>query len=208
MATNSPRGFWPSRNQHGSGTQKTHRYPVSANNAAALFIGDPVVLNAGGGVQSWLTADASAIGAKRGLLGVVARIYDSNGRPLTHNQPTNGPFLDASTGGFVDVYDDPDCIFIANASVTATRNHVQQLVPVAFGVYNSAAGISGAGIDLANGVVTATGNEPFQVMGLADNNLDWPNPFIGSAANNDVEVRVADHTFRRRFNTLGQDNTV
>lgn len=208
MALNDPRGFEPYRHLNGGAVFRSHKYFVSANNASAIFVGDPVVINVGGGIESWRTADASAIGAKRGLLGVVRNVLDSNGRPLTHSQPTKGHFLDASNEGYVEVIDDPDVVFVANASVTATRNIVTHLAPVVFGVYNSAAGISGAGIDLGNTVVTATGNEPFMVVGIAGNELDWPNPYLASAASQDVEVVISDHVFRRRFSTLGQDNTV
>ena len=206
MATNNPRGFQPARHLNGeTGGFRAHRYFVSANNASSIFVGDPVGINAGGGIESWRTLDASAIGAKRGLLGVVRNVLDSNGRPLTHSQPTKGHFLDASTEGYVEVIDDPDVVFVVNASATATRNLIGQLAPVAFGTYNSAAGISGAGIDLGNTVTTATGNQPFQVMGIAGNELDYPNAFIASAANQDIEVRIADHLWRRGFTIVGQD---
>lgn len=206
MATNNPRGFQAARHLNGNtGTFRSHKYKVSANNGSAIFVGDPVGINAGGGIESWLTLDASAIGAKRGLLGVVRNVLDSNGRPLTHSQPTKGHFLDASTEGYVEVIDDPDVVYVVNASATATRDLVGQLVPVAFGTYNSAAGISGAGIDLANAVVTGTGNEPFQVMGIAGNELEWPDEYLGSAANTDMEVRISDHLWRRAFTIVGQD---
>jgi len=203
MVANTPRGFHAMISLHGDYEPHTHRYKVSADNAAAIFAGDPVVLNAGGGVQSWRTADASAVASQRGLLGVVKAVYDSNGKPLTHSQPTNGPFLDASTEGWVDVIIDPDVVYSVNASASASREMIGGYVPMAVGVDNSAAGISGIGINLGGAVASATGDEVFQVIDVSPVELNQPDLIGGAGANNDVLVRIADHMFRRGFKRVG-----
>jgi hypothetical protein len=208
MVANTPRGFQAMMSLHGDYEPHTHRYKVSADNAAAIFPGDPVVQNAQGGVQSWRTADASALSAQRGLLGVVKAVYDSNGKPLTHSQPTKGPFLDASTEGWVDVIIDPDVLYAVNASASASREMLGQYAPMAVGTDNSAAGISGIGIDLANVVATAAGAEVFQIIDVSPGELNQPDLIGGAAANNDVLVRISDHMYRRAIVRVGSSGMV
>jgi len=201
MVTNSPRGFVASRNLDGhSGNFRTERLPVSADNATALFMGDPVVRGAQGGVERFDPVNASTVALQRGLLGVVRAIYDTNGKPLTHSQPTNGPFLDASTAGFVEVITDPDVVYRVNCSATATRADIGNFAPVTFGVYNSAAGISGAGIDLTT-VASGAGEQVFRVLNVAE--AGFPDDVTEAAANNDIEVMIADHEYRRAHQRVG-----
>lgn len=205
MATNNPRGFVAAKALHGGGRSVTQRYKVSADNATALFPGDLVALNAQGGVESWITADNSALATADPVLGVVKAVYDTNGKPLTHSQPTKGPFLDASTGGYVEVYTDPDQIYIANASATCIQAYIGTFAPVSFGASNSAAGRSGWGVDLGSTVGSAVGNTPLRVIGIAEFDA-FPDLTNGQAANNDVYVQIADHAFRRQFNRIGSDS--
>lgn len=204
MAVNSPRGFEASHAFHGGGSHRTRRYRVSADNAQAIFKGDLVSLNTAGGLTSWQLSDASALSAMDPVLGVVKALYDTNGKPLTFSQPTKGPYLDASTGGYADVYDDPEEIFIANASASASGEMIGKFAPVAFGANNSAAGISGWGVDLTV-VASAVGNTPLMVVGVAEFD-GFPDQIAGGATNNDVYVKIADHHYRRHINLVGSDS--
>ena len=142
-ARNNPRGFELAESLGGGQFHQTRRYKVSGDNAAAIFPGDLVMFGPQGGVQGW--TDASAVGAMDPALGVVKALYDTNGKPLTFSQPTKGPFLDAATSGYAEVYDNPDAVFIANASASATTAMLGHFAGLTVGVANSAAGISETG---------------------------------------------------------------
>lgn len=201
---NTPRGFHPAFNIGvGDGVFQTHMYKVSADNASALFPGHIVSYNAAGGVESYQTADASTAATQRGALGVVAAVLDTNGKPLTFSQPTKGPYLDASTGGYVMVYDHPDAVFIANCSASASREMFPKFCPISFGANNSAAGISGWGVDAANAVTSATGDQILQIIDVAEAPGSFPDKVKGGAVHNDVYVRIADHHYRRAFHRVG-----
>ena len=200
-ARNNPRGFEPAQSLGGGQFFQTRRYKVSADNGAAIFPGDLVMLGPQGGVQGW--TDASAIGAMDPALGVVKALYDTNGKPLTFSQPTNGPFLDASTEGYAEVYDNPDAVFVANASASFATSNLGHFAALTVGVDNSAAGISGQGVTLGT-TASSVGGHPFMVMGLAEAD-GFPDQEAAGARNNDVYVKITDHVYRRHVNIVGSD---
>jgi hypothetical protein len=95
MATssNSPRGLVPSRRLDGQVPGRVKLYETGGRNAAAIYKGDPVYLDTNGEIQVMTGTSAGA----PALLGVVAQIYNSNKRPLTHNLPSTPHRIDAST---------------------------------------------------------------------------------------------------------------
>lgn len=201
MATNNFRGFVPSRTFDGTNNFVTRRYRVSANNPTAVFIGDAVELFSDGKVRVIDTSGASA--NERAILGVVRSVYDNNARPLTHNLPATGQFIDGSTAGYVDVCDDPDVIFLVSTDATADQSMIGQFVRVTAGSANSTVGISGQHLRLADATASSVGHR-FQIVAVGPNE-----EAIGGlgdnvfALNQDVEVRISNHHWRRTWSRVG-----
>jgi len=196
---NNPRGFVPA---HGLGTQgrfQMTRRQVSANNPTALFIGDPVELHSDGKVRLIDTSTPSV--NVRGVLGIIGGVLDSNERPLTHNLPATGQFIDGSTAGFVDLYEDPDALFVINSDATSQADHIGQYVRVTAGSANSVVGISGFSLRIADTTASSVGHR-FQIVDVA------PSEQIQGragqfSANQDMLVRIADHQWRRAYKRVG-----
>jgi hypothetical protein len=176
---------------------------VSANNPTAIFIGDAVELFSDGKVRVIDTSGASA--NERAVLGVVRAVYDNNQRPLTHSLPAKGQFIDGSTAGFVDVCDDPDVVFLVSTDATAKQADVGQFVRVTAGSANSTVGISGQHLRLADATASAVGHR-FVIMGLGPN--EKATGGLGEAAfsnNQDVEVLIVNHQWRRQWSRIGTE---
>lgn len=200
MATNNPRGFVPFRTLNGNPIGNSRHYPVSSNNPTSMFPGDPVVLN-NGYVR---VIDASGISAgEPPVLGVVAAVYDSNDRPLTHSLPSGGQFLNASTAGYVDVVTDPDATYLVSTDATAAQSMVGQFVRASAAAANSAAGISGFIVTLAQATNTSVAHQ-FTIIGVGPNEIATGG--IGDnafALNQDMEVMINDSIFRRKSTLAG-----
>lgn len=197
---NNPRGFIESGGLHGPISPITRTRKVKAANALSIFPGDPVVLVSGNTVAR---IPAAATAASLPVLGVVRAILNSNGRPLTHNLPATGNYLPASTAGYVQVNEHPEQVYTVNTDATVVSTLIGQYVEVTAAAANSAAGISGISIEVATGTNTAANTVPFQVVGLSPNNLggaagtgQLADGFIPGEANQDVEVIIAQHTWR------------
>ena len=155
-------------------------------------------------VMSALSAHLVFSIGERGVLGVVNGILDTNQRPLTHNLPSSGQFLDASTAGYVDVVDDPDATFVASSDATAAQSMIGQFVRMSAAGANSAVGRSGFLVKLADATNISVGHR-FQIMGIAPSEIADGGIGGNAFANNqDVEVRISDHMFRRSHIVLGK----
>ena len=185
--TSEQRGFRPARTNDGAAFRTT-LYPTQARNARAIFSGDPLYL-INGRVQVW-TTQASADAPP--LIGIAGGVLDGNKRPFTHSLPSGGPFIPASTAGFVMVYDDPDTVFIAQANTSVGTSHTLQFATVSVGTPVTAAGKSGFELNVGSAVVSAAG-EPFQILGLAPFELDG----LGGTSNK-VLCRISNHGLRRQ----------
>lgn len=183
MATtgSNVRGFVPARHFGSQSNPRTKRYTVPANNGQ-MFIGDPLSL-IGGVATAYTTANGGY------FLGVAARFYDTNGKPFTHTQPTRGPFMPANTGGFVDVYDDPQQLYEIESQVSAGVAFPGSLAIVVVTAGVTATGISGFKI---GSVVTSATDANFRIVGLAGTELDQ----LGGAGNN-IVVAVTRHVYRK-----------
>ncbi len=196
MSINNPRGFIEGRNLGGRVAPITRLRQVKAagdSGAHQKYAGDPVVLVSGNTVAR---IAAAATAAALPVLGVIRAVYADGTyphiRPLTHNLPTTPNRIDASTAGWVEVNEDPHQTYIVNTDATVVSTLVGQYVDVTANTPNSAAGRSGFSIEVATGVNTAANTAPFQVIGIAPNNLDG---IIGGENNQDVEVIIAQHTW-------------
>lgn len=190
MATNNPHGFTEHRHLTGAVCPAVRWYRVKANGASGAhqkYPGDPVVLVSG---QTVARIPAAATAAGIPVIGVIRAVYDSNKKPLTHSQPSKGPYLDASTAGWVEVNIDPHQVYLANTDATVTSTLIGQFVDVTANSPNSAAGRSGMSIEVATGTNTAAATAPFQVIAIGGGNLDG---ITDGENNQDVEVVIASH---------------
>lgn len=192
---NAPFGFAPVRNMAAGGDLPTRMYRVTATgNTQGLFIGDPVRFNPNGVGIARVSGNAAA---NTRILGVVAQMFDDNGRPLTFNQPNRGPFLPSSTSGWAAVYDSQQITFICQVDGSAAETLVGQYVSLTAATNggNTAAGTSILQIRAGSG---DTSVKMFQVLGISPtesrglgsfaNASGWGNTDI------DVEVRIALHS--------------
>jgi hypothetical protein len=162
-------------------------YKVSANNAAAIFNGDLVVLSSAGQPSAVGTSPvaikipATAANATAGIVGVCvgARYVNSEGQPTeNHSLPAN-----LVTGGatevFVKVMDDPAALFQVKGSA-------------ALGTFNS--GTAGSGWPGAIGKNAALG---FGTAGSTSTGNSGANLVVGTngaslAATSTLAVRIVD----------------
>ena len=193
--TDAPYGLQAIRNKAAGTTLRTKLYRVTASgNTQGIFINDPVRFNSAGLGVIRLSSNAAA---NTRCLGVVAEVFDENGRPLTFNQPSRGPFLPASTAGWAAVYDSQQVTFMCQADASAAETLVGQYVSLTAATNgNTAAGTSVMQIRAGS---ADTSVKTFQVIGLAPtearglgtvaNNAAWGNAYI------DLEVRIALHSY-------------
>lgn len=201
MATDNPRGLVATNTLDGHVVGPSRKFPVSSNNPSAIFPGDPVKL-VNGYVRVIDTSTPSA--GEPGVLGVVSSLLDSNGKPLTHSQPTKGPFLDASTAGYAEVNVNPDQIYRASTDATAAQSMIGQFVRVSAAAANSAAGVSGFLVKLADATATNTAAHQFMIVGVGSNEEATGGTGDNAFANNqDIEVIISDHIFRRKVVSTG-----
>lgn len=196
MATDNPRGFVEHSHLSGAVCPATRHYRVKADGVSGTsqkFPGDPVVLLSG---HSIAVLPAAGTAAALPVLGVIRSVLNNDKRPFTFNQPdTGGPFLPASTAGWVEVNIDPHQTYLVNSDATVVSTHIGQFVDVTANSANTAAGRSGFSVELATGVNTAVNTTSFQIIGIGDNNLDG---IIDGESNQDVEVIISRHTFANR----------
>ena len=193
MATtgSNARGFVPTRRQDGSPPSPANRY-ATGSNPTIIMLGDPVFLNANRKVQKYLAQHASA--NSPAVLGVVVGLLNSDGRPLTHAAEKK---IGVSADGFIQVVDDPDCLFEieCSASISPTTG-VGNFATVVETANTTANGRSGVKLAETN-VVTAAGH-PFQLYSLAPTELDR-----AGGPNNNWLVRISNHVFRRSTRLQG-----
>lgn len=199
---NDPRGFVPSRHLSGRIDFGHELHRVSSNNPTSLFIGDPVFLNSDGKVRRIATSAVSV--GDRAVLGVVRAVYNSDGRPLTHNLPGTGQFIAASTQAFVDVVTDPDVVFLVNADSAANQGQIGQFVRVTAGPANTALGRSGFQIRMSDATASAVGSH-FQIVGVGPNEKLSGLGDTAFGANQDLEVLIIDHHHRRKYSRVGPE---
>lgn len=192
--TNAPFGFQPIRTVDGGAIRTTQYRVAVSGNTHGIFIGDFVRLNPSGlGV---IRVSGNAAPDTR-VLGACTAVYDTNMKPMTHSQPTRGPFLPASTAGYVDVADSASITYIIQGDGSAAESIVGQFVTLtAASLGNTATGISVmqvrvASADTSTKFLQVVGVSPNEERGLGSvNNQDaWGNTSI------DLEVRVALHNF-------------
>jgi hypothetical protein len=162
-----------------------------SKNTARIWKGSLCYLDADGAVQSY-TASASA---NTPILGVAAGSYDRvNGHPKPKTHATLQA-AEVSSDSCVDVWDDPDIVFVAQADTSSGESQIGRFVTVSAGTPVTAAGRSGDVIKNSAIFASAGDGAVLKVVGLALNELDRT-----GEANNDLEVIIARHHFNTSNN--------
>lgn len=188
----NPRGLVATRTLNGGTSFRTQLRPTRGANLESIFPGDLVYLNSNGRVQKALVGTA----AGQPLLGVVRAVYNKNFRPRTFAQPTTSAYVAVSTTAWLEVYEDPDIIYTINCSASCGDVHIGQFANIVMNVGNTAAGISGMSLDLVDVTATSIGHA-LQVYAVSSNEAGPQDPMTATGgANNDVEVRIAQHQWR------------
>jgi hypothetical protein len=186
----NPFGFRASRHLNGSNNFSTNTFVTSA--LTDLWQGQLVILGSGGKVQEATSTTTTPI------LGVVKACYaGTKNRPLTHNLPATGNYIQSGTSAFVEVYTDPDIIFEVVADSAASAGRIGMVGPiVATGSGNPATGVSRQQIDtsLFAAFASAQTADPLMMVGLGKREESK----IGSGYSdqNIVEVVINNHIFR------------
>ena len=189
MARNNPRGFVE---HYPANPAFVRRYKAKADGLGAtneIRAGDPVLAISG---QSIMRYAATATAASLPILGIVRAVYNSDGRPFTHNLPGSRNAIPASTAGIADVNCDPFQLYLVSTDSSVLSTLVGQFVDVTANVAGTAAGRSGFAVEISGAANTAAANRPFQVIHIAPNNLDG---IVAGDNNQDVIVRIAQHAF-------------
>lgn len=160
--------FSPTRTLSPNAATVTERFVACVS--AAAFIGDGMRVSAG------VAKPATAVsgGAANTILGVAARFYDANGKPMTHSMPTRGPYKPAATSGFVDVVLGAETVFTCTADGCSTLATANALIGVRIGVTagtpNSATGQSGQKL-LGSTIYSTAAEGLWKVVGYDGGNL-------------------------------------
>ena len=200
MATNNPRGFVPTRHITGhmipaAGPMR----PTMGANADQIVPGDVVELDVSGRLQR--VSDIVS-GPDTGLpLGVIAQVFNSDGRPFTFNQPGAGPLIPVSTRAFATVYEDPGIIYTANCSTTATYQDVGAFAQVRVCAPTTAVGRSNHGVDLLGQVNTAAGHY-LKIVAVSPQDAVLDETGVSGTGNNDVEVMFVNNLWSNPFTRL------
>lgn len=182
------RGFVPCR-KLGGGAAITRLFPVSASTNEAYFLGDAVIASTTGKVRPLKNGTPLATRP----LGVIVGFLNQNQRPLTHNLPSQGPFLASGVPGYALVNCDPNQTYVAEFGGNANDAVVFAGVKVSAGAPNTSTGLSGQGLD-ATAITTA--DAQFRVLGLAPEQF-ISNPRSSAAASASsalVEVMIVNPT--------------
>lgn len=153
------RGFVPCR-KLGGGPAITKKFPVSASTNEAYFLGDAVIPSTTGAVRPLKNGTPLATRP----LGVIVGFEDQNGKPLTFNAPTRGPYLASAQAGYALINCDPQQTYVAELGGNANNASVFAGYKVSAGAPSTLTGLSGQGLD---GTAITTADAQFRVLGLA-----------------------------------------
>lgn len=176
------------------GTQAIVTLPVVATANNAYYLGDCVQME-----QKGATGKVERVTASTATLaGVVVAAYKNVGgqkRPLTHSQPTNGPYLTSGQAGFVEVITDPRAYFIAAIDTSASAGLTGKYVTVTAGAPNQNSGLSGYGVKAASATAANTSSRQFQIVGVSDFETALYGRGVDIPADGGVLVKLANPFF-------------
>jgi hypothetical protein len=160
--TNSPFGF---RHYKGNGSAPTYEqveFPITYT-AGAIFFGDPVTAQADGSIAASVSSGATPTAL--GIAGVFQGckyLSVAQKRTVWGNYWPGSDAVAGSVRGYV--VNDPNAQFVAQADATgAALVDVNATIGFVIGAGNTASGISGAYLDIANINVA---NNPFKIVAI------------------------------------------
>ena len=194
----SRKGFVMSKSRGAPYTMVTLPVVATANNA--YYLNDAVKMEGAGatGKVERVTASSAV------LAGVVVAAYKNVGgqkRPLTFQQPDNGPYLTSGQAGFVEVITDPRALFVAAIDTSASAGLTGKYVAVTAGAPNQRSGLSGMGIKAASAtaanVTYVTAGQTvlartFQIVAVSDFEIAQYGRGIDIPADGGVLVKLAN----------------
>lgn len=189
MPANNPRGLVPTRHLTGGSSFQTTFRSTRGANLSVLRRGDPVYMDTSGGIQRALVATV----AGQQWLGVIARLYNNNKRPLTFSLPAGTQTLAASTSGFVEIYEDPDIVWTIHSSVSIGQSSIGLFGNIKFINTGTAAGISSCALDDVDFTATSAGH-PLKIVRVSP--FDGPTSPGTPSDGNDIEVIITQHMWR------------
>lgn len=170
------KGFTPSRHITGDNSFTTRRFQkiTGGNDSALLYVGDACYIDANGQVSRLTSAQVTAGAGVIGV-GVVAGIYtDSAGTPRVHGLPDQSPRISLSAqADWVDVYIDPNIVFVGTISTSAGLTNMGQNCTVSAGARVTAAGQSGMELAVLTSAISS--EAPFKIVGIGPFDLSTPN---------------------------------
>lgn len=172
-------GFQPARP---IAAEKVYTYPVVAG-SNTFAIGDVVAFTSGAVDKLALTDSPTA------PVGVIVGLKDSNGRPLTFNQPTRGAYLVAGQAGFAEVVIDTEASYMVRFTGTVNQALVGTNVRANDAGVQVSTGASGMSVRALSGAAAAT--NPFKVLSISDQVVAG-----GTGTDRYVEVRLNNSLFR------------
>jgi len=193
----SPNGFKAVRHLGGEIRFRSATYIVDDNNPKPIYVGHAVALTSGRVVEHSSTLAGP-------ILGIVKACYSATkNRPLTFNQPSTGPYIPASTRGYVEVYIDPQIVYEVVAD-SGMPNDAQGMLGeiTATGSGRNKTGQSMMEMKTSTFVAQTSVNSqtlPFRVIGIARSE----EPGLGTGYESDsrtkIEVVINNHVFRQSF---------
>lgn len=172
--TSKIRGFLPVKHVTGAPYNgQANIYAVSASDATALFVGDPVALDGGAHVNGIATVTKAA--AAGPVLGVVVGIVNSKIDPVSGSMTAGSIALDtpqyrpASTFQYVLVCDAPDVIYEVEQATGSNAAYTFLVADVGLNASHSTVagstvtGASAATLDMSTKATTAT--LPWKILG-------------------------------------------
>lgn len=178
----APSGFTPVRHLSGGVIRKTE-YAIDSGEAAAIYSGDCVELQADGGIKVATATSAQVLGVFAGCRYTKADGEVVYSKSWPAGQATLGT-LDATAW----VYDDPNIVFKAQtvSGTAAARNMVG-----AFWDLTATAGSATTGRSLQEVNVGASAQDTFRLIGL------YEEPGNSWAEHAEVEVIINDHALSK-----------
>ena len=173
----APNGFTPVRHLTG-GTIRMEEMPLASAEAAAIFSGDVVELQAGGTIKvGTATSGTAACGVFAGC-----SYTDVSGNKVFNKQWPAGQVTQGSADAIAYVYSDPMIVFAAQTSGTAAKADNGALVDLEATAGDTATGRSRQEID-----EDASTEDQFRQIGLVQK------PDNAWGANAEIEVVFHEH---------------
>lgn len=178
------------------GNYRRNLYKLTTSTTAAVYIGEPMSLDASGQVAP-ATPSTAAAGSK--ILGSALGFTDTNkaGIPSGMTALDQGGFLPANTDAYVIVSDDPEQLYQIQEDTGGSALTQSSVGNTGVFVYRSSSGNNTTGYATAEfdrSTVVATGSGHLQIVGLVDRmNSDGSKNDFGNYAK--LLVRISQPNF-------------